>query len=112
MCRNLEFCEPKVAARSFATFDPPGAQLGSGGGTAYLLEQAWKNSNNPSFKDWLSEKGKLIIHGGGEGRRLPAYAPSGKLFIPMPVFRWSRGQRLNQTLLDLAEPTLQKLALH
>jgi len=110
MCRNLKYCEPEVAERSFSTYDPPGCQLGSGGGTAYVLEQAWKYSGEGSFHHWLQSKGKLVIHGGGESRRLPAYAPSGKLFIPMPVFRWSRGQRLNQTLLDLAEPILQKLA--
>ncbi len=110
MCDHLAECEPQVAANSFATFDPPGQQLGSGGGTAYVLEQAWRNSGEASFPEWLKKSGKLIIHGGGESRRLPPYAAPGKLFIPMPVFRWSLGQRLDQTLLDLAEPTLQSLA--
>jgi galactokinase/mevalonate kinase-like predicted kinase len=100
-----------VAVNSFATFYPPGQQLGSGGGTAYVLEQAWREQGgNDSFVEWLEKSGKLIIHGGGESRRLPPYAAPGKLFIPMPVFRWSVGQRLDQTLLDLAEPTLQELA--
>lgn len=110
MCEHLTECEPAVADRSFSTFDPPGQQLGSGGGTAYVLEQAWRDSGEPSFAKWLETSGKLIIHGGGESRRLPPYAAPGKLFIPMPVFRWALGQRLDQTLLDLAEPTLQKLA--
>ncbi|MDF7823177.1 bifunctional fucokinase/fucose-1-phosphate guanylyltransferase [Pontiellaceae bacterium B12227] len=110
MCGHLANCEPAVAERSFSTFDPPGQQLGSGGGTAYVLEQAWRDSGEASFSQWLSTSGKLIIHGGGESRRLPPYAAPGKLFIPMPVFRWSLGQRLDQTLLDLAEPTLQKMA--
>ena len=110
MCHHLAACEPSVAERAFTTFDPPGCQLGSGGGTAYVLEQAWRESGHASFSDWLKEGGKLIIHGGGESRRLPAYAPAGKLFIPMPVFRWALGQRLDQTLLDVAEPTLQRLA--
>lgn len=110
MCGHLSDCEPAVAERAFATFDPPGQQLGSGGGTAYVLEQAWRDSGMPSFSEWLEKSGKLIIHGGGESRRLPPYAAPGKLFIPMPVFRWSLGQRLDQTLLDLAEPTLRKLA--
>jgi galactokinase/mevalonate kinase-like predicted kinase len=110
MCGHLAECEPAVAERAFATFDPPGQQLGSGGGTAYVLEQAWRDSGEPSFSQWLETSGKLIIHGGGESRRLPPYAAPGKLFIPMPVFRWSLGQRLDQTLLDLAEPTLQKMA--
>ncbi len=110
MCGHLADCEPAIAERSFATFDPPGQQLGSGGGTAYVLEQAWRESGADSFGEWLAQSGKLIIHGGGESRRLPPYAAPGKLFIPMPVFRWSLGQRLDQTLLDLAEPTLQDLA--
>jgi galactokinase/mevalonate kinase-like predicted kinase len=110
MCGHLSDCEPAVAQRAYATFDPPGQQLGSGGGTAYVLEQAWRDSGEPSFSKWLEKSGKLIIHGGGESRRLPPYAAPGKLFIPMPVFRWSLGQRLDQTLLDLAEPTLQSLA--
>jgi hypothetical protein len=33
---------------------------------------------------------------------LPAYAPGGKILMPVPVFRWSRGQKLDQSLLDLA----------
>ncbi|MEN7973490.1 MAG: bifunctional fucokinase/fucose-1-phosphate guanylyltransferase [Verrucomicrobiota bacterium] len=110
MCRHLSDCEPAVAERAFSTFDPPGKQLGSGGGTAYVLEQAWRDSGEESFLSWLESSGKLVIHGGGESRRLPPYAAPGKLFIPMPVFRWSVGQRLDQTLLDLAEPTLQTLA--
>ncbi|WP_372846259.1 bifunctional fucokinase/fucose-1-phosphate guanylyltransferase [Pontiella sp.] len=110
MCGQLPDCEPGVAARSFATFDPPGRQLGSGGGTAYVLEQAWRESGTESFSGWLLENGKLIMHGGGESRRLPPYAAPGKLFIPMPVYRWALGQRLDQTLLDLAEPTLQSMA--
>ncbi len=110
MCAHLAACEPAVAQRSFATFDPPGRQLGSGGGTAYVLEQAWRASGDNTFDGWLEKSGKLIIHGGGESRRLPPYAAPGKLFIPIPVFRWSLGQRLDQTLLDMAEPTLQQLA--
>lgn len=110
MCAHLSDCEPQLAERAYATFDPPGRQLGSGGGTAYVLEQAWRDSGCDSFAEWLEQSGKLIIHGGGESRRLPPYAAPGKLFIPMPVYRWSLGQRLDQSLLDLAEPMLQKLA--
>lgn len=110
MCGYLADCEPRVADHCFATFDPPGRQLGSGGGTAYVLEQAWRHAGASSFSEWLKHSGKLVIHGGGESRRLPPYAAPGKLFIPMPVFRWSVGQRLDQTLLDLAEPTLQGMA--
>jgi hypothetical protein len=39
----------------------------------------------------------------------PAYAASGRLLLPVPVYRWERGQRLNQKLLDLQLPLLEKL---
>jgi galactokinase/mevalonate kinase-like predicted kinase len=110
MCRHLASCEPRVAERAFFTHDPPDRQLGSGGGTAYVLEQAWKASGAEDFSRWLKDSGKLIVHGGGESRRLPCYAAAGKLFMPMPVLRWALGQRLDQTLLDLSEPVLQRLA--
>jgi galactokinase/mevalonate kinase-like predicted kinase len=53
--------------------------------------------------------GKLVIHGGGESRRLPAYAPVGKPLVPIPVLRWSRGQQLDQTLLDLQVPAYRRV---
>lgn len=53
-----------------------------------------------------------MIHGGGEGRRLPAYAPAGKLFIPMPVWRWATGQRIDQNLLELQLPYLERIISH
>lgn len=82
--------------------DPEGKQLGSGGGTAWLLANFFKRKvNSSTFQEWLRSQKKVVIHGGGLSRRLPAYAPSGKPSIPIPVFRWARGQRLDQTLVDL-----------
>lgn len=112
MCQQLADYHPDLANRSFATFDPPNAQLGSGGGTAHVLHQAWKNaqgnSKSASFGDWVNSGQRVVLHGGGESRRLPAYAAIGKLLMPFPVLRWSRGQRLGQTLLDMNEPFLQQ----
>ena len=42
-------------------------------------------------------------------RRLPSYAPSGKILTPIPVFRWERGQRLSQDLLSLQLPLYEKM---
>jgi galactokinase/mevalonate kinase-like predicted kinase len=109
MCRVLNACDPELHQRCFATYDPPGAQLGSGGGTAYLLEQGWKAKGGSSFDQWLTDSSKLLIHAGGESRRLPAYAASGKLFIPVPALRWKYGQRLDQNLLTVQEPFLRKV---
>jgi galactokinase/mevalonate kinase-like predicted kinase len=97
----------------FATSDPAGSPLGSGGGTAHALVSAWHAmGDGKTFEAWLRESRKLIVHGGGQSRRLPAYAPMGKSLMPIPVFRWARGQRLNQTLLDAQMPVFQRVLAH
>lgn len=94
----------------FAAHDPAGQPLGSGGGTAHLLLAAWRaTGQGTGFRAWLRSSQKLLIHGGGQSRRLPAYAPTGKLLTPMPVYRWSLGQRLDQTLLDLQLPYYRRV---
>ncbi len=92
----------------FAAGDAPGGQLGSAGGTAHLLVEAWRaDAPGRPFRTWLAASRKLVVHGAGEGRRLPAYASVGKPLLPVPVLRWARGQRLTQTLLDLQMPVLE-----
>jgi len=96
-----------------AASDPAGQPLGSGGGTAHLLYQSWRaTAPGVSFGDWLRQSRKLILHAGGQSRRLPAYAATGKLLLPLPVFRWARGQRLDQSLLDLQLPDYQRVLAH
>ncbi len=97
----------------FATSDPPGRQLGSGGGTAHLLHEAWKaGSGAASFGDWLRQSRKLIVHGSGQSRRLPAYAAEGKLRLPLPVLPTVTGQRPDQTLLDFQRADYGRLFRH
>ena len=92
------------------THDPPGAKLGSGGGTAHLLADAWRaHGGDASFSDWLAGQSRVLLHAGGQSRRLPAYAAIGKALVPVPVFRWSTGQRLDQTLMDVQRPLLRDL---
>ncbi len=93
----------------FVTHDPPGGKLGSGGGTAHLLKSAWVEAGASDFDTWLSQEPRVMLHAGGQSRRLPAYAPLGKALLPVPVFRWSTGQQLDQTLMDLQLPLLQAL---
>ena len=90
----------------FCTCDPVGHRLGSGGGTAWLLSQACGTAD---FDAWLPQQKRILIHAGGQSRRLPSYAVSGKVLMPVPVFRWERGQRLSQTLLDLQLPLYRRL---
>jgi galactokinase/mevalonate kinase-like predicted kinase len=97
----------------FAGSDPADQSLGSAGGTVHLLHTAWRAAGGtPDFWAWLRARRKLVVHGGGESRRLPAYAPLGKPLIPIPALRWSRGQRLDQTLLDLQLPGCHRLLSH
>lgn len=100
----------------FCTNDPIDHKLGSGGGTTWLLTQAYENemahsdaNNQKTFDEWLSSEKRLLLHAGGQSRRLPAYAPSGKILTPVPVFRWERGQRLSQDLLSLQIPLYKKI---
>jgi galactokinase/mevalonate kinase-like predicted kinase len=94
----------------FLASDPLGGSLGSGGGTVNLLVEAWKATGGVfSFDEWLRESHKLLIHGGGQSRRLPAYGPVGKPFLPIPVIRGELGQRLDQTLLDIQMPVFDSV---
>ena len=94
----------------FCTHDPVDRKLGSGGGSVWLLRQCFEQSDSGlTFQQWLSQERRILIHAGGQSRRLPAYAPSGKLLTPIPVFRWERGQRLSQNLLSLQVPLFERM---
>lgn len=94
----------------FCTSDPVGARLGSGGGTTWLME-ACRQSEDPEtpVKEWLAKDKRILLHAGGQSRRLPGYAPSGKILTPVPVFRWARGQKLSQNLLSLQLPLYEEI---
>ena len=124
---NLVDCFHEVTGYSreewFCTHDPIGHKLGSGGGSTWLLtacyraeclgdEDGEQTAHNESFDAWLSSEKRLLLHAGGQSRRLPAYAPSGKILTPIPVFRWERGQRLSQDLLSLQIPLYQRIFDH
>ena len=111
---NLVECfhEVEKVERSewFCTSDPVGRKLGSGGGTAWLLEACRKEwAPEDSLLEWLPHEKRILLHAGGQSRRLPGYAPSGKVLTPIPVFRWARGQRLSQNLLSLQLPLYEQI---
>jgi len=93
----------------FASSDPIGDKPGSGGGTANILAELWEQEDNSNFSYWLKKEKRVIIHSGGRGRRLRAYAPLGKSLLPLPVFRWSRGQHLNQRLIHPQHPLFDQI---
>ena len=93
----------------FCTNDPVGHKLGSGGGTTWLLQACMTTEDGDSFSEWLPLEKRILLHAGGQSRRLPSYAPSGKILTPVPVFRWERGQRLSQDLLSLQLPLYEQM---
>lgn len=112
--RQFSDIEPLRARNIFAASDPVNTQLGSGGGTAHLLAEAWRGAagkagSPPSFSAWLAGSRKLLVHGSGESRRLSAYAAIGKPLTPIPLLHGIPGQRPDQVLLDLQLQTYERL---
>jgi len=89
----------------FIGTDPKGKRLGSGGGTVNLLHQAWKATKGGGrLEQWLEGGQKLVLHAGGESRRLPAYASLGKAFLPLPQLDGLQPTRFDQVLYDFQVP--------
>jgi len=94
--------------------DPGGKRVGSGGSTlCCLLEVLHRefgrhthSSDVEAWQDILQHLRILIIHAGGDSRRLPAYGPCGKLFIPVPG---ENDGCLPLTLFDRQLPTYLRL---
>jgi Predicted kinase related to galactokinase and mevalonate kinase len=112
--RNLAKCfyELENANRQewFCTSDPPWTKVGSGGGATWLLGECHNRfAPEQPFDEWLKSDKRILLNAGGQSRRLPAYAPSGKILTPIPVFRWERGQRLSQNLLSLQLPLYERI---
>lgn len=90
--------------------DPEERRVGSGGSTLHSLlsilneEQSRTDNRYESEKDWeavLKDLRILIIHAGGDSKRLPPYGPCGKIFVPVPG---ETDRVLGLTLLDKLLP--------
>ena len=64
--------------------DPPAGRVGTGGSTLWALARLVERRGGDADA-LLGSQRILLIHAGGESRRLPAYAPEGKLFSPLPI---------------------------
>jgi galactokinase/mevalonate kinase-like predicted kinase len=82
-----DFAEVLVVA------DPQGRRIGSGGSTLYCLAEVLNRevrrqklpaADLSALRKILETRRILILHAGGDSRRLPAYGPCGKIFIPVP----------------------------
>ena len=60
--------------------DPDGVRVGSGGATLNAIKYIAQRENSSDF----SGKRILVIHSGGDSKRVPQYSALGKLFSPVP----------------------------
>lgn len=74
--------------------DPNGLRVGSGGATLTALRYIAEQENRT---DYFSNLRILVIHSGGDSKRVPQYSACGKLFSPVPR-ELPNGQR--STLFD------------
>lgn len=89
--------------------DPGGRRVGSGGSTICCLLEVLRRetagtpqaARPDAWREILCGLRVLIIHAGGDSRRLPAYGPCGKVFVPMPGDSYSA---LGTTLFDRQLP--------
>src|SRR5437868_4337770 len=79
---------PEVG-KTLVVADPQGKRVGSGGSTLYCLmrvvEEEVKRTGQPAedlaaVERLLKGPRILILHAGGDSRRVPAYGPCGKIF--------------------------------
>ena len=72
--------------------DRDGRRVGSGGSTLQCLGEVLRRESQPGEDLSDGQRAEailrrlriLIVHAGGDSRRLPAYSPCGKIFIPLP----------------------------
>ena len=70
--------------------DPGDQRVGTGGATLHALGEALTDAgcvlrNEDEVGEWCRNHSVLILHCGGDSRRMPQYSPGGKLFSPLPV---------------------------
>jgi len=99
---------------AFVLADWDGRRIGSGGSTLHCLAQVLNREvrhrglapSDTSAGILLRGLRVLIVHAGGDSRRLPAYGPCGKIFIPLPS---NERARLPVTLFDRMLPHFLEL---
>ena len=78
---------------AFVVADLEGKRVGSGGSTLLCLVEVLRREQirhgidlggSGAVERALSKLRILIVHAGGDSRRLPAYGPCGKIFVPLP----------------------------
>jgi fucokinase len=79
--------------KAMVVADPQGKRVGSGGSTLYCLmrvvEEEMRRTGQAAddlaaIERIMQGLRVLILHAGGDSRRVPAYGPCGKIFAPVP----------------------------
>jgi len=95
--------------------DPQGKRIGSGGSTIFALLKVLSREigirgleglSPRTIEETLNRLHILIIHAGGDSRRLPAYGPCGKIFTPIPG---KSDSALGLTIFDRQFPIYREL---
>ncbi len=63
--------------------DPDGKRVGSGGATLNVLREIAKREGEDQA-DFFKDLRILVIHSGGDSKRIPQFSACGKLFSPVP----------------------------
>ena len=100
LCVRREMGMLSQARETLVVADPEGRRVGSGGSTLYCLARIGGD---------LRRRRVLMVHAGGDSKRLPAYGPCGKLFVPLPgasdsALGSTLFDRITANLLDLPAP--------
>lgn len=64
--------------------DEEGIRVGSGGATLSVLKYIYEKEQERTGKGHFDKLRILVIHSGGDSKRVPAYSALGKLFSPVP----------------------------
>lgn len=80
--RRLELGQLPSATKYAVLPDPDGKRVGSGGATFNVLKYI-AEENTESENPFIGKR-ILVIHSGGDSKRVPQYSAEGKLFSPVP----------------------------
>ncbi len=106
------------AKRILVVPDPGGRRIGSGGSTVHCLHHilglergaehrgGGRRAGPEAWADTLDGLRILIVHAGGDSKRLPPYGPRGKIFVPVPG---DSGGAAGTTIFDRLIPAYLKL---
>lgn len=113
--RRVAMGQLPAAARYLVVPDLDDERIGSAGATLNalraLVQMAPPDSVSGSLDDWWAARRVLIIHAGGDSRRLPQYSLSGKLFSLLPtVTLWGSPSTLFDEFIALSTTWAERLS--